>query len=101
VAWLGPDRRVLRETQSYAEAFEQLGDAAAIDESLLIITEAIARNPEVYKVVSPYKQIRTAKTDPMLTARGVAAGLIVWFRIVDANTVDLLYIEPYQPETDV
>jgi hypothetical protein len=64
VAGLGPKRRIRRETPSYADAFAALGSPEQVDEALLVITEAIARAPEVFNVVHPLTTIRLAKTDP-------------------------------------
>ena len=100
MAWLGLKRRTLRETPSYNEASESLGNPADVDDALLVVTEAIARAPEVFPVLPGFQHLRIAKTDAVISKDGVKPGVVVWFMIVDSQYIDLLYIEEFVPDEE-
>lgn len=97
MSWQGQKRRTLQESDSYRLGFERLGDPKKLDDALLLVTEAIAYKAEVFDLVRPLKLIRLAHTEPYLSPDGVMPGLRVWFRIMDEDTVTLLYIEEHLP----
>ena len=90
----------LRESRVFKEQAKKIADIRYIDEALLILTEAIARNPDAFSLVSGFKNIKIAKTKPYTRGGASVPPLRLWFKKIDNNIVELLAIEPYEEQTD-
>ena len=77
------------ESQEYTNAFQKIGDAKELDAALAGLTLSISINPADWPIVPGFKDIRLAKTD----ATKDAPVLSIWFRVLDMDTIFLLYIE--------
>ena len=84
------DQRTLVEEASYTESCRRIStDFERLDDHLRAATLAIANSAEACPLI-PGTSVRVVGTDTF----GSLPGLRVFFRIVDADTCSLLYIEP-------
>lgn len=90
----------LRNSKLFDEQALKIADIRHIDEALLILTFAIARNSEAFPTIPGFENIRIAKTDPYSREGVSVPSLRLWFRRIDENTVELLAIEPYEKQND-
>lgn len=86
--------RTLIESKEYATAFSKIGDAKRLDYVIEGLTLAIAINPGDFPYVPGVKNIRLAKTD----SHPDAPRLIIWFSVLDADTILLRFIEASKEE---
>ena len=78
---------------TFAEAVGLLGGAKVIDEALWVLTAAISSRPDAFDIMPPFKTMRVAKSDPIRYEGGVLPPMRLFFRIKNAHTVELLWIE--------
>lgn len=89
--------RTLVESEEYKDQIEKHGDAEGIDEALRALLWSLSIRPEVWPIISGYKRLRLAWTDsPGGPAKRRAWQ--IWFEIRNGDYVDLLYLEPLDPE---
>lgn len=90
----------LRSSKLFDEQAAKIADIRHIDEALLILTFAIARNAEPFPIVPGFENVRIAKTDPYSREGVSVPSLRLWFRRIDENIIELLAIEPYEKQND-
>lgn len=86
----------IRETASYTDAIEKIGDVKAIDGALESVMWGLYTKPDEFPLVPGFMTVRLAKTSSVLRSDGtVVPGLQVRFRILPDKdeTVELLHVD--------
>ena len=84
----------LRESPAYTAQMATIGQVKHVDAALSVLTWAICESPEKFPFVPGFQPVRMAKTDKYLRDSVEIPPLRLWFKIENANVIELLSIEP-------
>ncbi len=87
------DGYTIRENSSFEEALSSLGDVREIDDVLETLMFALSVRPDSFDLIPGFTRLRMAKTDSFVVGGKEIPGLRLTFRIVDDQTVELLWAE--------
>lgn len=91
--------RTLVENETYTQSVNRLGGARRLDNLLELLTCSIAEKAEVFPKVPGFKGLRIAKTDKVSWKPSIKR-LKLFFRILDENRVELLWISEFGDEAE-
>ncbi|MCB1230495.1 MAG: hypothetical protein KDN19_09530 [Verrucomicrobiae bacterium] len=87
------DHFALVENPFFEWELSRLGGVAELDEILMPVMWAIARMADSFPFAPESKSIRVATWKPVLTIQGDLIRLLVYFTILDLETVELISIK--------
>ncbi len=70
-----------------------MGGAQRIDQALYAVKWVLSVNAEVYPVLPGRRSLRLVTTDPFTTPEGRVPRLRMYFKIIDDDLVELVWIE--------
>lgn len=85
--------RTVWESAEFTKQCEVLGGAYRLDDALRGFNWILSTQPELYPVLPGLKTTRLVTTDSFIGLAGTSPRLRVYFRILNDNDVEMLWIE--------
>lgn len=85
--------RTLVESKPFTQKLQEISSIKNSDEAIAVLLWAISTKPEFFPVIPGTTQLRIAKTNFYEREGTFIPPLRLWFKIVDEDTIELLYIE--------
>lgn len=85
--------RTLIESEEFSEQCRAFGGTYRIEQALAAVTWVLSARPEAYPVISGLKTTRLVTTDRFTDSEGTIPRLRVYFKVLNEDEVELLWIE--------